>query len=282
MNTSSNGTSIIRFCPASYKSSDIPAAAFRRFPVLTLLLVLLVMPVSITPAGVADDYADAYASAERAFQKGEYQEALRLYRKANGMKGNESDECLLGLARTYGQLGAHKNVIDICDQMLTIGGNNRIYLVNAWNMRGNAYSSMAMTNPKRKDIQRLREAEASFREVLRIAPESAMAHYNLGLVLIWLGLNEEGLEELRCFVEQEPEGETAARARKFLKYPHRAGDNFAPDFSMVTSDGEFISSEDLQGKVYLLDFWVSGVRPVIGRFPFFPDWQKGTPKIRSF
>jgi thiol-disulfide isomerase/thioredoxin len=44
-------------------------------------------------------------------------------------------------------------------------------------------------------------------------------------------------------------------AKRMIDNPRRAREAFAPDFSLTTRAGEFISSKDLAGRTVLLDFW---------------------------
>jgi thiol-disulfide isomerase/thioredoxin len=101
-----------------------------------------------------------------------------------------------------------------------------------------------------------------------------MAHYNLGLVLIWLNRTKEGLEELRTFVDSGEEGPSVQKAQNILENPKRAAENFAPDFSGVTSEGEYISSESLLGKVVLLDFWGVWCPPCLSAVPYLSRLNK--------
>jgi thiol-disulfide isomerase/thioredoxin len=64
------------------------------------------------------------------------------------------------------------------------------------------------------------------------------------------------------------------RARKILANPARAAENFAPDFSFVTAEGEYLSSEDLRGKVILLDFWGTWCGPCRDAVPYLTDLNK--------
>ncbi len=48
------------------------------------------------------------------------------------------------------------------------------------------------------------EAAKAFREVLRLDPQSAGAHYNLGLALLHLGMNDEAVKSLQRAAELQP------------------------------------------------------------------------------
>src|SRR5215218_1784706 len=49
--------------------------------------------------------------------------------------------------------------------------------------------------------------------------------------------------------------------------PRRARENYAPDFSFTSSEGEHIALGDLRGKVVLLDFWGTWCPPCVDSVP---------------
>ena len=52
-----------------------------------------------------------------------------------------------------------------------------------------------------------------------------------------------------------------------MENPRRARENFAPDFSFTSADGEYITLEDLKGKVVMLDFWGTWCPPCVASVP---------------
>lgn len=232
---------------------------------------------STMPSGIVmaqDSFDGVYSKAEVSFRQGKYEEALGLYKKANRMKQDSSLECLWGMAQAYSKLGAYKNSVQTCDRLIQLGGDNVYFLANAWNLRGNELSASATENPEKLDQDKLREAEAAYREVLRVSPSLNMAHYNIGIALIRMNRVKEGVEELQTYVRSAQEADIAEKARKIIQDPRRAVENFAPDFSFITSDGEYLSSDDLRGKILLIDFWGAWCQPCINSIPFLSDLTK--------
>jgi thiol-disulfide isomerase/thioredoxin len=178
------------------------------------------------------------------------------------------------MAQTFSKMGAHKNVLQTCDRMIQISSSDRASLIMAWNMRGNALSAAATANPGRLDEAKLREAEVAYREVLKYGSSMNMAHYNLGMTLIRLKRQDEGLEEMRTYLKNAEEEDVAEKARKIIDNPRRATEDFAPDFTLVSSEGEYISSDALRGKVLLLDFWGIWCKPCLVEIPYLTSLAK--------
>jgi thiol-disulfide isomerase/thioredoxin len=239
-------------------------------PAIVVFLFATVMPGD---AMAQDDFDSVYAKAGLSFRQGKYEEALGFYKKANRMKQNSSLECLWGMAQTFSKLGAYKNTLQACDQLIQISGDNLHFLVQAWNMRGNELSAAAMAKPGKPDETKLQEAEAAYREVLKLSA-SNMAHYSLGITLIRLNRIHEGVGELKTYVQHAGEEDIAEKARKIIQDPRRAVEKFAPDFSIITSDGEYISSDELRGKVILIDFWGTWCQPCLNAIPFLSHLEK--------
>ncbi|MEJ2109703.1 MAG: redoxin domain-containing protein [Acidobacteriota bacterium] len=218
--------------------------------VLTLLLVI-VIPETVR---AQDEFNTLYDKACLCFRQAQYDEALKYYKKANRLKDDASLECLWGMAQTYSNLGAYKNTLKTCDRLIEASGDNLYYLVKAWNMKGNELSAAAGEKSGDLDVKKLLDAESAYREVLRLSGVN-MGHYNLGITLIRLDRIDEGVHELQIFLKEAEDEELAEKAGKIIEDPRRAVENFAPDFSFVTSDGEYISTDELRGKVVMIDFW---------------------------
>lgn len=67
---------------------------------------------------------------------------------------------------------------------------------------------------------------------------------------------------------------------KLIENPRRDRETFAADFSITTSDGEYLASEDLRGKVVLLDFWATWCGPRVASVPSLRTLYKSFRKSR--
>lgn len=218
------------------------------------------------PPAAAPRPATPDADLESAFdqlQHRQYEEAVKAFRSANERRGQTCAVCWVGIARAYEALGAAKNVVEACDRALSVGEAEKTIIVQAHQLKAVALEDMAQTN----DTKRLREAEAELRAALAIDPAANYLHFNLGIALLREGLDADGVAELKAELEMRPDGPYAPRARQMIENPRRARENYAPPFSVVTLDREFLDLNALKGKVVLLDFWGAWCPPCVAAVP---------------
>ncbi|MGH9883676.1 MAG: redoxin domain-containing protein, partial [Pyrinomonadaceae bacterium] len=224
-------------------------------------------------------------SYDEEFQKGleflrrrKYEEALKTFKRANEMHGKKSAECFFGMAQAYDGLEAFKNVIESCDKAIEFSGSNTELRARAYNLKGLAIREQS----EGKDQKKLQAAEAVFRDGLALGADLPILHYNLGFVLMQQNRDPEGVAALQKYVELEPKGSFVDTARKVIENPRRAREAYAPDFSITTSDGEYIQLEDLRGKVVVLDFWGTWCPPCVESVPSLRSLHKRYAKEPSF
>ena len=154
-------------------------------------------------------------AADEQLEKREYGEAIKLYKKANKASESRCTLCLMGLAKAYTALGAHRDAAESAEAALRLTEDPELQAI-AWNQLAVAQFALAG-----KDAEKLRLAESSFRKVLTLVPD-AMTHFNLGVTLLRLNRDEEGAAELRIFLEKSPTGAKAKTAKDMLENPRRA------------------------------------------------------------
>lgn len=177
-----------------------------------------------------------------------------------------------GLARAYDGLNAYKNVMESCDRVIECTQAPRFQAI-AHNMKGAALFSRAGERqpPLNADLA---EAEREFRAALVTDPTFQMARYNLGMALLKQENDAAGTKELRAYLAAAPAGAAAKDAAQMIENPRRAREDFAPDFSLVTTEGEHLDLEGLQGKVVVLDFWASWCQPCRMTIPLLKSVRK--------
>lgn len=244
---------------------------------LRLIGFLLVLVTAIgggwwtsLPAAQSQGAQGNEASYDGEFQKGlelvrrrRYEDALKSFKRANEMHNKQSAECFFGMAQAYMGLEAYKTAAESCDRMIEFAAGDTQKLAQAYNLKGIAVQSQAGS----KDQKKLQEAEALFRQALALNTELPVLRYNLGFTLMQQNHDAEGTVELKKYLELVAEGEKAEHSRKLIENPRRAREAYAPDFSLTTSDGEYITLEDLRGKVVLLDFWGVWCPPCVESVP---------------
>lgn len=219
------------------------------------------------------------------FQKGldllrrkRYEDALKSFKRANEMRNKQSAECFFGMAQAYIALEAYKSAAESCDKMIEFTGGDTQKQAQAYNLKGIALQTQAGS----KDQKKLQEAEALFRQGLALNTDLPILHYNLGCTLLQESRDPEGIVELKKYVEVVPEGAKSEQALKLIENPRRAREAYAPDFSVTTSEGEYISLDDLRGKVVLLDFWGTWCPPCVDAVPALRDLRKRYAKESAF
>ena len=227
---------------------------------------LLLALFAVATAGAQDtktDFAGEMRNGDTYLQKRQYEQALRAYQHAYALTGKSSYDALVGIALAYRGLGAFKEVLDSCKDGLKLAADDKAHQAQIHNLRGSALSALA----DKPDDKKLREAEAEFRAALAANASLAAARVNLGTVLLKMQRDDEGLRELKEYVDHAPDGPAAENARRLLEDPRRAREPFAPEFSFTTREGESVSLERLKGKTVLLDFWGSWCHPCVEATP---------------
>ena len=216
------------------------------------------------------EYDDYMRQAEQMIARRMFENALQTYKKAYALKDKQSFDAAVGMALAYRGLGAYKNVVDLMGDAMKLAGDDKTLQAKVLNMRGAALVSLA----EKPTDKRLTEGEADFRAAIAANPDLHSAQLNLGITLLKMGHDADGVRELKTYVARAPAGPEAERAKRMIEEPRRARENFAPDFSFTTKDGEFMSSEDLKGKTVVLDFWGTWCKPCLMATPSLVRLQK--------
>lgn len=242
---------------------------------LTTPLLLICLGLGTAVAQESETtYEDQLASAKSLLRQSRYDEALKLFKRANEMHDKKSAECYALMSDVYLNLEAYKSVINSADKTLALAGTDTQLLLKAYNNKGLALLAQA----DKRDQGKLEAAEVVFREALKLQNAPSILRYNLGVVLMQQNRDPEGVAEIMQYLKLQPKGGYAETARKLLENPRRARENFAPDFSFTSADGEHITLEDLKGKVVLLDFWGTWCPPCVASVPELRNLYRRYPK----
>jgi thiol-disulfide isomerase/thioredoxin len=243
-----------------------------------LAIVLVALPGRLT---LADDplkpappaQAEELAHAQDRLLQKDYKEAVKAFRKADKLAHGNCAECQLGLARAFNRLGAYKDAEKSAAEALRLAGSDLSLAILATSEQGFAVYSGAKNDA---DLERSAQI---FRQVLeRSGGKVNVARFNLGSVLLRLHRDGEGVALLEEYLKQEPTGAFAETARSLVQNPERARKRLIPDFAVVTLDGQYLTAEQLKGKVVLIDFWGTWCGPCRAAVPALRDlahqWAK--------
>jgi thiol-disulfide isomerase/thioredoxin len=207
-----------------------------------------------------DEVADLLETADASLASRNFKAAIKTYRQADKLMPAGCFLCQLGLAKAFNGIQASRDALKSIDKVLALTTDRRYHRV-AYNEQGLALLALAGD-----DTAKLQEAEAAFRRSIAIG-ESAMGYLNLGLTLLRQARDPEGVAALEKFLDLEPDSPHAARAKELIANPLRARKRLVPDLELVSLSGEYVTTEELRGKVVLLDFWGTWCAPCRAAIP---------------
>ena len=188
--------------------------------------------------------ADSLLRRERAEQ------AVALYKKANDKSGGKCAECLAGMAAGFNQMKAYKSAVEAAQKLIDLNASKEM------NLRGYKELGTAHMQRSMDDAESLAAAEQAFRKALEISEGRWNdGRYALGVVLVRQKRDDEAIAVLKEFVQRDPRDSNAPHANQIISRPACGREACVPDFSLVTTDGDYITQENLKGKVTLLHFW---------------------------
>ena len=154
------------------------------------LLLLLLFSAFIS---VAESNTDLMASANAAMAKGDYAAAIKQYSKA--LKADPACRiCEINLAGSYARSGDERNARKWADKAIS-SATAPHDLADA-----HVAKAEAIVPFSNGDAKKLKEAESELRTALQSEPNHAVAHMDLGVVLVKQGREQEGVEELKQYL----------------------------------------------------------------------------------
>ena len=103
-------------------------------------------------------------------------------------------------------------------------------------------------------------------------PDAVMAD---GKALAHLKQDAAAKAEFEKYAKMKPAGDPQRqRALRYISEPELARARMAPAFAVTTLDGQFVSLDDLAGKVVLIDFWATWCQPCREAMPHMREIAK--------
>ena len=233
----------------------IPAAFAR------VICVSLVVSVGLLPAATAKDKKPVDKAAldativkgNQCYARKDFAGAIAAYNNADKLSQHNCPDCLLALYQIYKRVGELGYALDEAKKALKESGDNKIAAARAHESEAILLAAMAGHKPTDK---KLAQAVEDLRATIGLNPSDAMAHYNLGVLLMRQEKDAEGTAELKTYLASPARNAADSRkAETYIANPLYAREPIAPDFSFTTVEGTQISLQGLKGKVALLDFW---------------------------
>jgi tetratricopeptide (TPR) repeat protein len=218
--------------------------------VLSTLSLTLVLRVA--PLVAQDDTPGLLMKADQLMRRHRPAEAVEIYKKANDGAGGKCAECIAGMAEAFNEMGAFKPAVEWSQKLVDLDASLEM------TMRG--YREMGVAHMKKPgdDPKTLAAAEAAFRKTL----ELSQGRYNdgrfaLGILLLRQKREDEARAFLEEFVAKDPHNAKVSQAKQMLARPECGREECAPEFSIVTTDGDYVTQDSLKGKVTLLHFFLT-------------------------
>ncbi len=225
-----------------------------------------------------DDVQVAISRAEQLFSLGEYREAATAFEQANALAGGYSPHCLLRLAHLYNLSGYARLAIENAEKVIEVAPDRHMETEARLEL-GIGLTQMAKVSPLREPI--LTKAEEALRGVLSSPERIDQARLYLAKVLIMKDQLAEARSLLRQYLQDNPRGPLAQKARRWMDNPVCAINDCVPEFSLSTIDGKVLRSQDIAGKVVLFDFWAPRCPPCVRDIPLLKELSEST-KGRPF
>ncbi|HZD95985.1 MAG TPA: redoxin family protein, partial [Candidatus Sulfotelmatobacter sp.] len=236
-----------------------------------LLAGILLGGIAQAQPQASDPVAQAISQGDLFQSKRKFELALDSYHKADKLSHHTSSSAYLKIAAIEVKMGDFPSALNDSKKAVKAAGEDKSTAIHSHLLRSALLSQMAGKSSDKK----LREAEDEVRQALALDPAHAIAHYDLGMILLKQERDPEGLAELNTFVSSpDAKAEQIAEARRTIASPIRAREPFAPDFSFTTLEKQPVSNASMRGKVVLLDFWGTWCPPCRESVPILRNINK--------
>lgn len=245
-------------------------------PRIEILLVLICLFAPALPQDTTEGPADAkaqstYKKALEHLKKHQTGSALDDFKKADKQDGGHCLGCQKAMVKYGIEFQDWKTAQAGAEEMVATAQGDKA-VAGAHYQLGVVIMKQALLKNKQELFTR---AHDEMSKALMAYANFPDAIYADGMLLAHLSRDEEAKKRFELFVKIRPEGDLdRQRAVRYLAQPELARARMAPPFSVVTTDGQHISMDDLTGKVVLIDFWATWCGPCKAALPHMQDIVK--------
>ncbi len=195
----------------------------RALVVIAALAAALTPPIAGDPP-ISPAHAKALAKGQALMAEGKFEEASKVFRKAEKLPGEPPVQLLLDLAVCFNALGKPADAEGYARQAVA-AAVEPVQQALAYNHLGMSLTAQAnqyflsITSADEDFEEKLAESQSAFRKVLEITSEQwDIAWYNLAESLKLSGRLQESRDALEAYLGRSPDDERAAHARSILEW----------------------------------------------------------------
>jgi thiol-disulfide isomerase/thioredoxin len=236
-----------------------------------LRALVIALCLSLTALAQSSPEADALKQGQDLLQQKKYKEFLKLMKDTTKHYPGCSS-CYLDLASFYSRVDDLPSAAEAADRAIKAASTE------TEQRDARIFRCQLLVGSQSK--KELATAEEDCREAVRLDPKNADAHLNLGLVLLRESKDNDGLAEVQAYADGWPQAPYVKYAKRVLANPKISRESVAPDFAVTCEDGKHITSDELAGKVVVIDFWATWCPACRAALPDMKDLVRKYPSDR--